>query len=70
MPKTSPKSKPPAMILYGGKGARLRNVSERLLIRTSAAFGVNRFILCLDYKKEEFIDYFLYFHAHSRASVT
>ena len=68
------------MILCGGKGTRLRDVSEILpkpmvpigeqpivwhIMRTYAAFGVNRFILCLGYKKEEFIDYFLNFHAHA-----
>ena len=80
MPKTSTKPMPPAMILCGGKGTRLRDVSEILpkpmvpigeqpivwhIMRTYAAFGVNRFILCLGYKKEEFIDYFLNFHAHA-----
>lgn len=71
---------PPAIILCGGKGTRLRDVSEILpkpmvpigeqpivwhIMRSYAAFGVNRFILCLGYKKEEFIDYFLNFHARA-----
>ncbi len=71
---------PPAMILCGGKGTRLRDISELLpkpmvpiggqpivwhIMRSYAAFGVRRFILCLGYKKEEFIDYFLNFHAHA-----
>ena len=71
---------PPAMILCGGQGTRLREVTELLpkpmvpigeqpiiwqIMRGYAAFGVKRFILCLGYKREEFIDYFLNFHARS-----
>lgn len=71
---------PPLMILCGGKGTRLRDVSEILpkpmvpigdqpivwhIMRSYAAFGVKRFILCLGYKKEEFIDYFLNFRARA-----
>ena len=71
---------PPAMILCGGQGTRLREVTELLpkpmvpigeqpivwhIMRCFAAFGVRRFILCLGYKREEFIDYFLNFHARS-----
>ncbi len=71
---------PPAMILCGGQGTRLREVTELLpkpmvpigeqpivwhIMRGYAAFGVTRFILCLGYKREEFIDYFLNFHARS-----
>ena len=74
----SAKAMPPAMILCGGKGTRLRDVTELLpkpmvpignhpilwhIMQSYSAFGVNRFILCLGYKKETFIDYFLNFSA-------
>lgn len=67
----------PAMILCGGKGTRLRDVTELLpkpmvpigeqpivwhIMKSYAAFGVRRFILCLGYKREAFIDYFLNYH--------
>ena len=66
------------MILCGGKGTRLRDVTELLpkpmvpigahpilwhIMQSYSAFGVKRFILCLGYKKETFIDYFLNFSA-------
>jgi len=66
------------MILCGGMGTRLRDVTEVLpkpmvpigphpivwhIMKTYAAFGVRRFILCLGYKRETFIDYFLAYHA-------
>jgi glucose-1-phosphate cytidylyltransferase len=71
---------PPLMILCGGKGTRLRDVTELLpkpmvpigeqpivwhIMRSYAAFGVNRFILCLGYKRDCFVDYFLNFHAYA-----
>ncbi len=71
---------PPAMILCGGKGTRLRDVTELLpkpmvpigaqpiiwhIMRGYAAFGVRRFILCLGYKRDSFVDYFLNFHAYA-----
>lgn len=71
---------PPAMILCGGQGTRLRDVTELLpkpmvpigtqpivwhIMRSYAAFGVKRFILCLGYKREAFIEYFLNYHARS-----
>ncbi|MDD4018333.1 MAG: glucose-1-phosphate cytidylyltransferase [Kiritimatiellae bacterium] len=71
---------PPLMILCGGKGTRLRDVTELLpkpmvpvgeqpivwhIMRSYAAFGVRRFILCLGYKKDCFVDYFLNFHAYA-----
>ena len=71
---------PPVMILCGGKGTRIRDVSEVIpkpmvpigeqpivwhIMRCYSAFGVKRFILCLGYKKEEIIDYFLNFHARA-----
>lgn len=67
-------SLPPAMILCGGMGTRLRDVTELLpkplvpiggfpivwhIMKCYAAFGVKRFILCLGYKHEEFVDFFL-----------
>jgi len=75
---------PPLMVLCGGKGTRLRDVTELLpkpmvpvgeqpivwhIMRSYAAVGVRRFILCLGYKRESFIDYFLNFHAYA-ADVT
>jgi glucose-1-phosphate cytidylyltransferase len=70
---------PPAMILCGGKGTRLRDVTSCCeadgpdreqpivwhVMRGYAAFGVKRFILCLGYKKDCFVDYFLNFHAYA-----
>ncbi|MCX6874499.1 MAG: glucose-1-phosphate cytidylyltransferase [Verrucomicrobia bacterium] len=71
---------PPLMILCGGKGTRLRDVTELLpkpmvpigeqpivwhIMRSYAAFGVNRFILCLGYKRDCLVDYFLNFHAYA-----
>ncbi|MFM2091952.1 MAG: hypothetical protein RLZZ127_2441 [Planctomycetota bacterium] len=68
------------MILCGGMGTRLRDVTEVLpkpmvpvgphpivwhIMKTYAAFGVRRFILCLGYKREAFIDYFLAYHARA-----
>ena len=68
---------PPAVILCGGRGTRLMEVTELLpkpmveigeqpiiwhIMRCFAAFGVKRFILCLGYKKEKFIDYFVNYH--------
>lgn len=71
---------PPVVILCGGLGTRLRDVTELLpkpmapvgphpiiwhIMKGYAAFGVNRFILCLGYKRESFIDYFLNYHERS-----
>ncbi len=68
------------MILCGGLGTRLRDVTELLpkpmvpvgpqpiiwhIMKNYAAFGIKRFILCLGYKREVFIDYFLNYHARS-----
>jgi glucose-1-phosphate cytidylyltransferase len=77
---------PPVMILCGGKGTRLRDVTELLpkpmvpigeqpilwhIMKSYAAFGVRRFILCLGYKQEAFIDYFMNFHLRiSDATIT
>ena len=67
----------PVMILCGGRGTRLRDVTEILpkpmvpvgelpilwhIMKCYAAFGVRRFILCLGYKQEAFIDFFMNFH--------
>ena len=58
------------MILCGGQGTRLREVTELLpkpmvpigeqpvlwhIMKCYAAFGVRRFILCLGYKRESFV---------------
>ncbi len=74
------KRMPPLIILCGGKGTRLRDVTELLpkpmvpigeqpivwhIMRSYAAFGVKRFILCLGYKRDCFVDYFLNFHAYA-----
>ena len=71
---------PPVMILCGGQGTRLRDVTELLpkpmvpigphpivwhIMKGYAAYGVTRFILCLGYKREAFIDYFLNYRARS-----
>jgi len=71
---------PPAMILCGGQGTRIRDVTELLpkpmvpignqpilwhIMKSYAVFGVRRFILCLGYKREEFIDYFINYHARA-----
>lgn len=75
----APNKMPPLIILCGGKGTRLRDVTELLpkpmvpigeqpivwhIMRTYAAFGVRRFILCLGYKRDCFVDYFLNFRAY------
>lgn len=63
----------PCVILCGGKGTRLADISEKLpkpmvkigdipivvhIMKWYAKFGFTNFILCLGYKKEVFIDYF------------
>lgn len=78
--ETTNNTMPPLMILCGGKGTRLRDVTELLpkpmvpigeqpivwhIMRSYAAFGVRRFILCLGYKRDCFVDYFLNFHAYA-----
>lgn len=77
---------PPVMILCGGKGTRLRDVTELLpkpmvpigeqpilwhIMKGYAAFGCRRFILCLGYKREVFVDYFVNYHLRtSDATIT
>ena len=77
---------PPVMILCGGKGTRLRDVTELLpkpmvpigeqpilwhIMKSYAAFGCKRFILCLGYKREAFVDYFMNYHLRtSDATIT
>ena len=71
---------PPVMILCGGRGTRLREVTELLpkpmvpigdfpvvwhIMKSYAAFGVRRFILCLGYKREEFVNFFLNYRART-----
>lgn len=74
------------MILCGGKGTRLRDVTELLpkpmvpigeqpivwhIMKSYAAFGVRKFILCLGYKQEAFSDYFMNYHLRrSDATIT
>ena len=73
----------PVMILCGGKGTRLRDVTEVLpkpmvpigeqpilwhIMKRYAAFGFKRFILCLGYKAETFIDFFMNFHLRTADS--
>ena len=68
---------PPVMILCGGKGTRLREVTELLpkpmvpigsypivwhIMKTYAGFGVRHFVLCLGYKREAFVDFFVNYH--------
>ena len=62
------------VILCGGEGTRLRDASEILpkpmvpigehpivwhIMKYYASFGYKKFVLCLGYKSEAFIDYFL-----------
>ena len=77
---------PPVVILCGGKGTRLRDVTELLpkpmvpigeqpilwhIMKSYAAFGCKRFILCLGYKREAFVDYFMNYHLRtSDATIT
>ena len=77
---------PPVMILCGGKGTRLRDVTELLpkpmvpigeqpilwhIMKSYAAFGCKRFILCLGYKREAFVDFFMNYHLRtSDATIT
>lgn len=76
----SPHKMPPAMILCGGYGTRLRDVTEQLpkpmvpigpqpiiwhIMKLYAHHGVRRFILCLGYKRDVFIDYFLHYREHA-----
>jgi glucose-1-phosphate cytidylyltransferase len=68
------------MILCGGQGTRLRDVTELLpkpmvpvgphpmvwhIMKSYAGAGVRRFVLCLGYKREAFIDYFVNYHARA-----
>ena len=80
------KEMPPVMILCGGKGTRLREVTELLpkpmvpigeqpilwhIMKIYAAFGCRRFILCLGYKREAFVDFFTNYHLRmSDATIT
>ncbi len=70
-------AKSAVMILCGGRGTRLRDVTELLpkpmvpigeqpivwhIMKSFAAFGIRKFILCLGYKREAFVDYFMNYH--------
>ena len=71
---------PPAVILCGGFGTRIRGVTDLLpkpmipiggrpivwhIMKQYASIGVTRFVLCLGYKREVFVDYFLNYRARS-----
>ena len=75
-----PTEMPPAIILCGGQGTRIRDVTETLpkpmvpvgsqpiiwhIMKSYAAFGVRRFILCLGYRRESLIDYFVNYRARA-----
>ena len=81
--QSTTRNMPPVMILCGGRGTRLRDVTELLpkpmvpvgeqpivwhIMKSYAAFGVRRFILCLGYKREAFIDYFMNYHMRTADS--
>lgn len=68
------------VILCGGEGTRLRDTSEVLpkpmlpigdkpilwhIMKYYASFGLREFILCLGYKSEVFVDYFLNYRARN-----
>lgn len=71
----------PVVILCGGKGLRIREISELLpkpmlqigdrpilwhIMKGYAHFGFRKFILCLGYKGEVIRDYFLNIHANNQ----
>jgi len=71
---------PAAMILCGGQGTRIRDLTDLVpkpmiqigprpmiwhIKKIYASFGVKHFILCLGYKREAFVDYFLNFREHN-----
>ena len=74
-----------AVILCGGMGTRIRDVSEVIpkpmvpvgsqpivwhIMKYYAHYGIKDFVLCLGYKKEAFIDYFLnYTHRNSDMTI-
>lgn len=68
------------VILCGGEGTRLRDVSEALpkpmfpiggkpivwhIMKYYASFGLKKFILCLGYRNDIFVDYFLNYHSRN-----
>ncbi len=80
MKEPDSKAMPPAVILCGGQGTRLRDIAELMpkpmvpigphpilwhIMKGYASFGVKRFILCLGYKREVILDYFLNYHARA-----
>jgi glucose-1-phosphate cytidylyltransferase len=74
------------VILCGGMGTRIRDLSEQLpkpmipiggypivwhIMKYYASFGHTEFVLCLGYKKEAFVDYFVnYRHRNSDITVS
>jgi glucose-1-phosphate cytidylyltransferase len=70
----------PVVVLCGGQGTRIREVSERLpkamvdiggrpilwhIMKTYSHYGYRRFILCLGYKGWEIKQFFLDYRAHT-----
>jgi len=71
----------PVVILCGGKGSRIREISELVpkpmlpigdrpilwhIMMMYRTYGFRRFILCLGYKGEQIADYFLNYQARSQ----
>jgi glucose-1-phosphate cytidylyltransferase len=71
----------PVVILCGGKGSRIREISELVpkpmlpiggrpilwhIMMIYSSQGFNRFVLCLGYKGEQIKDYFLNYQARTR----
>jgi len=69
----------PVVILCGGQGTRIREVSDRLpkgmvdiggrpilwhIMKLFSHYGYHRFILCLGYKSWEIKQFFLDYRAH------
>ena len=69
------------VILCGGYGTRIRDVSEDIpkpmipigpypivwhIMKYYASYGFNDFVLCLGYKKNVFKDFFINYEAHTK----
>lgn len=68
------------VILCGGEGTRLRDISEAMpkpmfpiggkpivwhIMKYYASFGFKKFVLCLGFKSEIFVDYFLHYRTRN-----